>query len=123
MNLLIIEDDKDIANYFERIAKMVPKMKVFVAQDADEIEKQLKANEFDCILCDVQLNGTTGPEELIHNKYLVGRAVVNIVSCLDDMETYKTMLMDHGMRVGACLKKGIGPKDLITFLKGYCHDI
>ena len=121
MNLLIIEDDKDIANYFLRIAKMISGMKVFVAHDATEIEKQLKATEFDCILCDVQLDGTTGPDELICNKYLVGRAVVNIVSCLDNMEAYKTRLLDHGMRVGACLRKGLGPKDLITFLKGYCQ--
>jgi DNA-binding response OmpR family regulator len=121
MNLLIIEDDRDIATYFERIAKMVPKMKVFVAHDADEIEQALKAIEFDCILCDVQLIGTTGPEELIRNKYFVGDAIVNIVSSLDDLEQYKTNLMDHGMRVGACLRKGLGPKDLITFLKGYCQ--
>ena len=121
MNLLIIEDDRDIAHYFERIANLIPRMTIFVAHDGGQIEKALKANEFECILCDVQLNGTTGPNELIRNKFLVGSAVVNLVSCLDDIESHKTKLLDHGMRVGACLKKGLGPKDLMALLKVYCR--
>lgn len=121
MNLLVIDDDKIIAQYFKRLSTKIGGVKVVVAHTPDEIDRALRLDEFDCILCDIHLrNGDTGPEVLIGNKTLLDATTIHLISCADDMQKYADMLLSHGLKLGLCLRKPVDPKDFINFLKEYC---
>lgn len=121
MNLLIIDDDELIAGYFKRIATKIGGVKVFVASTPIEVDRILKLDEFDCILCDVHMQGSvTGPALLISNKILVGNTVIHLISCSDNIQQYGDEILKHGLNLGRCLRKPVDPRDLLNFLKEHC---
>lgn len=121
MNVLIIDDDRVIANYFQRLSTKIGGVKVFVAHDPESIDKILRSSEFDCILCDIHLAGTsTGPDVLISNKNLISGAKIHLISCADDIQDHADKLARHGFNIGVCVRKPLDPRAFVNFLKENC---
>ena len=116
MNVLIIEDDKDIIKLYQKMAKPYFKH-IYTAEQWDAIEKILKLHEMDLILCDINLNQGLGSELLIGLRHLVGRAKVYFISCSEHLGHHCEHAKAFGINVVGCDHKPVEVEELNALFK------
>jgi two-component system response regulator HydG len=86
INILIIDDDKDICIVLSKFLKK-NNYEVDVAHNATDGLKQIRSNDYALVLCDYRLPDMTGVEALQKIKLLSRKTAVIIITAYSDVKT------------------------------------
>jgi DNA-binding NtrC family response regulator len=114
-SVLIIEDSRQASQYLSSILDKFVKMEVDTAETADEALHKLKDNEYDYILCDIELPKMKGPDILLNSD--THNAKVYFCSALDGIEKVVKKCLDSHLNVLGWKQKPVFRKDLEVMFK------
>ena len=109
MNILVIDDDRNIHKYYESALMGIRQVKsVTCAATLDEVAKSLTAQP-DIIFCDIYMDPIVGPDILRNYRPLIGKTPIVMMSCSDDLQKITDELIDEGFDVVECFEKPVTP--------------
>ena len=116
MNLLIIDDNDDVAYLYSKLAKPYF-TNIFTCDTCAKAEKTLKLHEMDAIICDLNLGCVLGSDLLISLRHLIVNAKVYFISCSEHLQTHSDHAKSFGLNVVGCDQKPVDIKQLVSIFK------
>ena len=117
MNILILDDDRDLHRYYQAVCKALPNVKkVSTVANGREFEYALQRHKHHVIITDLQMAPTDGDIILLAHKDEIRGVPVVVLSCSDEIQKRADYMMDKGLNVVQCLSKPLKPDELYALI-------
>lgn len=117
MNILILEDDRDLHRYYQSVCKASENVKKCITvSNAREFAYAMERHDIHLIISDIQMQPTDGDVILKAHKAEIKSIPIILLSCCDKIKDVRDDLVENGLNVVDYLQKPLRPEALYEII-------